>query len=485
MTEQKIAWKPNAGPQTWVLQKIAREILFGGQRGGGKTDAGIVWEGEPVQAFPKYRGLVIRRNAVDLSDWISRAKALYINLGGEFIGDEFRFPRFEKNDSGIYEVVPGEGAIIKTGHLAQEDTYEKYQGHEYQRILIEELTHIPTLDLYLKLLGSCRSTIPGLKAQLFATTNPGNAGHRWVKKRFVDTAELFEREYTDEHGKTQVVQHGKTHLDSDGLTRVFVPSRVEDNPYLFEQDPDYVKFLNSLPGDLRKAWREGSWDIYEVKGAYYKEEMRRMRNQGRITKVPFDPAALVHTWWDLGNPENTSIGFFQQVGMEWHLIDHHIGGAGGIHNYVKILSKKASEFGYDYGNHWAPHDIEVKEFSTGKTRLETARKLGIRFKLVPGKKEYSLADGIDATRLMLEQLWIDETKGEYVIDALINYKQRFNQRLAQFEDEPEKDWASHPADMIRYWSTTNQRPFAKTSLLAKKKQEEDNDGDYDKYSLFK
>lgn len=471
MEDRPIVWQPNPGPQTWALQKVEKEILYGGARGGGKTDAGMVWLAEPVK-FPFYRGLVLRRNAIDLADWIARAKVLYRNLGGVYTSGVFKFPG---------------GAEILTGHLQDENAYEKYQGHEYQRIVIEELTHIPNEELFLKVLGSNRSTHPDLPAQFFGTTNPGGVGHRWVKTRYVDTCRMVQRKYTDEDGREITVETGVTYIDpATGLTRIFVPAKVEDNPKLFKNDPNYVAYLESLPEDLRQAWRHGSWDSYEVKGAYYTAEMRQMRNEGRITKVPHDENAMVHTWWDLGKPENTSIGFFQQIGMEWHLIDFYTGdqegGVGGIKHYIKVLKQKENELGYLYGKHWAPHDIEQTEFSTGMSRREYAKRQGIHFHLAP---KYSFDDGIDAVRRMINRLWIDETNGQYLIDALLNYKKKWNNRLGQFEANDEHDWSSHPSDMIRYWAVTNMPPQKKQSLLAQRKQQQEEDANFDPYAMFK
>jgi len=225
------------------LMRSEDEILYGGARGGGKTDAGLAWMVEPEYiANPKYTGLVIRRNSDDLSDWIARARAFYKGMGAKFVGGDtkavIRFPS---------------KAFIRTGHLMDENAYEKYQGHEYQKILIEELTQIPTEELYMKLVGSNRSTI-GLSAQMFATTNPGGPGHAWVKQRFVDHAKL--KPFTDEFGRT----------------RIFIPAKVHDNPIIIEKDPQYIRYLDSLPEDLRKAWRDGDWDIFA--GQYFKRLRR-------------------------------------------------------------------------------------------------------------------------------------------------------------------------------------------------------------------
>jgi hypothetical protein len=114
-------------------------------------------------------------------------------------------------------------------------------------VLVEELTDIFSSEIdYLKLLGSLRSSIPELKPQLFATTNPGGKGHSWVKKRWVDVA------------------LNKTYYDPEtGHTRIYIPAKVTDNPHIYENDPSYVSYLDSLPERLRKAWRDGDWELSE------------------------------------------------------------------------------------------------------------------------------------------------------------------------------------------------------------------------------
>lgn len=238
-------WKPNAGPQTRALQSTAFETLYGGARGGGKTDAGLVWMLKCI-TNPDFRGLVIRRNADDLSDWVDRASKLYLRYGATIAYKPaiIKFPS---------------GAIIRSGHLKDEQAYTKYQGHEYHRMLIEELTQIPDEKRYLQLVASCRSTVSGLDARIFATTNPGGVGHGWVKRRFVDPA-----------------PPGQKFRDpGSGRTRVFIPAKVEDTPQLVKNDPGYIQFLEGLKTtdiELWKAWRLGDWDTFA--GQYFKSFRR-------------------------------------------------------------------------------------------------------------------------------------------------------------------------------------------------------------------
>lgn len=234
----QIAWKPHKGPQTEALTRSEFEILYGGARGGGKTDAGLAWLTRPI-SNPRYRFLVIRRNSTDLSDWLDRARIFYRPLGGEIAGNPavIRFPS---------------GAIGRVGHLKDTNAYTNYIGHEYHRILVEELTLIPDEDSYLKLISSCRTTVEGLDPRVFATTNPGNAGHAWVKKRFVI------------NGDKKAYQDPKT-----GRHRIYIKSLVTDNPTLMKNDPTYISYLKGLPEKLMRAWLYGDWDVFV--GMYFDE----------------------------------------------------------------------------------------------------------------------------------------------------------------------------------------------------------------------
>lgn len=236
--------KPNPGQQEFALRQpySIKEILYGGARGGGKTFAGIIWLTEYIDN-PRFQGLVIRRNANDLSDWIERAKYVYSGLNAVFTGGTNAIIRFPS------------GAIIRTGHLKDDDTYTKYQGHEYQKMLIEELNQIPSEERYLRLISSCRTSIKELKPQIFATTNPGGVGHLWVKQRFIDPSPPNVR-----------------FIGDDGMSRIFIPATMDDNPVLMEADPDYVKTIEALrftDEALYRAWRFGDWDIFV--GQVYKE----------------------------------------------------------------------------------------------------------------------------------------------------------------------------------------------------------------------
>jgi phage terminase large subunit len=181
-----------------------------------------------------------------------------------------------------------------------------------------------------------------------------------------------------------------------------------------------------------------------TKGAYYQEQIRRLREDGRLTNVPWISSQPVHTWWDLGVGDSTSIGFFQHIGQEWHLIDYYESHGEGLQHYINVLQSKP----YVYGEHYAPHDIEVRELGTGKSRKEMAQGLGLFFQVAPN---LPIDDGINALRSRFNTLWIDKNCSQ-VIDLLAQYRKEWDEKMGQFKNKPVHDFTSHCADMLRYWA---------------------------------
>ena len=138
-----------------------------------------------------------------------------------------------------------------------------------------------------------------------------------------------------------------------------------------------------------------------VKGSIYGKELSAAREAGRIGRVPYDPALPVDTDWDLGIGDAMAVWFSQSLRSgEVRLIDYHEASGEGFPYYVNILSQK----GYVYGQHWAPHDIQVRELGSGKSRLDVAAGFGLRFKVTPritGREGVEVEEGIAAARLLV------------------------------------------------------------------------------------
>ena len=322
--------------------------------------------------------------------------------------------------------------MIYTGHLATADAYTKYQGWEIHRLLIEEVTHIPSEKLYEKLLGSVRSTVDGLTTQVFLTTNPGGAGHEWVKERFAIDSKPSRIKFT-----------------RNGRSFIYVNATIRDNPHLMEKDPSYLKYLESLPEVLREQWLNGSWADVDIEGSYYSKQIGIAEKDGRITTVPIESSLKTFTFWDLGIADSTSIWVAQANQREIRIIDYYENNGEGLAHYVNYLHDLRDRHNFVYSGHYLPHDIRVRELSTGQSREVALRKLGINARLVPTK---GLADGIEAARNIISRCWFDADRCKDGIKALRNYRKEFDEKRNVYKEQPLHDWASHASDAFRYFA---------------------------------
>ena len=245
--QAEIVWAPQPGPQAALVKCPIDEILYGGARGGGKTDGMLGKHAIKAQRYgDKCVGVFFRKTRKDLQEAIERSRQIYTPLGAVMRGNnEWTFPN---------------GARLKFEYLERDKDADNYQGHNYTDLYFEELTHWADQKPIDKLKATLRSA-HGVPCQFHATANPGGPGHQWVKERYIDPApdgweilkEEFENPFT---GEKQVMQ------------RIFIPSKLTDNPKLVETDPTYVARLQqSGSKELVRAWLVGDWNV--VEGAYF------------------------------------------------------------------------------------------------------------------------------------------------------------------------------------------------------------------------
>lgn len=180
-----------------------------------------------------------------------------------------------------------------------------------------------------------------------------------------------------------------------------------------------------------------------VEGAYYAKYLDRMRLQGQIGIVPWESAFKVHVCFDLGLRDSTALIFYQTIGQTVRLIDCYENSKEGLEHYIKVIQQRP----YTYGKYIAPHDIKVREFTSGMSRLEKARQLGIPFIVAP---DLSIEDGIEAVRSSFSKVWIDERNCSPILKALGNYRQEYDIKKKVYKSQPLHDWSSHFADCMRY-----------------------------------
>jgi len=191
---------------------------------------------------------------------------------------------------------------------------------------------------------------------------------------------------------------------------------------------------------------ECSWSA-ALRGAYYAKELESAYEEDRVSKVPYDPSKQVVTAWDLGVADSTAIWFAQYDGKAINVIDYYENSGEGLPHYIDVLNKKD----YRYGAHIAPHDIVVREFSTGQSRKDLAFSLGIDFQVAPKLK---VMDGIDTVRTTLNKCWFDAEKTKKGLDALLQYRSSYDDKKKIWSQKPVHDWTSHASDAFRYLCVT-------------------------------
>ena len=277
-TGSHVAFMPNEGPQTDFLAASEKDVLYGGAAGGGKSFAMLI---DPLRYchFPEHRALILRRSMPELRELIDKSRELYPKA---FKGAKFK--EVEK----LWQFPSG--AKIEFGFLERDADVYRYQGQAYSWIGFDEITHLPTEFGWNYLASRLRTTNPELPTYLRCTANPGGVGAHWVKKRYIEP-------YAE----------NKTFKGSDGLTRKFIPARLQDNPFLAE-DGEYERMLLSLPAVQRKQLLEGNWEVNE--GAAFAEF---------DTSIHVIPPFAMPTWWE--RTKGIDYGYASESCCLWGAID--------------------------------------------------------------------------------------------------------------------------------------------------------------------
>lgn len=180
-----------------------------------------------------------------------------------------------------------------------------------------------------------------------------------------------------------------------------------------------------------------------VEGSYYCRYLDKARLNNQVGIVPWEPTYKCWSAWDLGVHDKTVILIWQQVGQIVRVIDMISDCDKGLDHYIKLLSSKP----YVWGGHFAPHDIKVRELTTGLSRLELAGRMGINFQVLPN---LPIEDGIELCKVNFPKMWIDEEKCSDLIKALESYRREWDDKKKVYRENPLHNDASHYADAFRY-----------------------------------
>lgn len=299
LPSSQVIWQPQPGPQTALIQCPVFEVFYGGARGGGKTESSIGdWLDHSARYGEHAIGIFFRRKLTQLAEVIARTQQIFPKLGA----------KYNQNNK---TWTMANGARLKFAYLERDSDAEEYQGHNYTRVYVEEVTNFPSPAPIDKLRATLRSGA-GVPVGMRLTGNPGGAGHNWVKKRYIDPNPKGYEIITEE---MEIELDGRKQLVS--LSRVFIPSKIGDNVLLMRNDPTYILRLRQSGSEaLVKAWLEGNWDI--IDGAYFDEYDPQLHELPRpLVDSITGPGILLFRGFDWGSARPFSCGWYKLLDKEY------------------------------------------------------------------------------------------------------------------------------------------------------------------------
>lgn len=250
---------------------------------------------------------------------------------------------------------------------------------------------------------------------------------------------------------SEIIISFNAELDTDETYKRFVlqpppqalviKANWDANPFFPDELKSEMEHMKSVDYDGYLTTWEGHCRM-TLDGAIYAKEIRDATSAGRITRVPHDPAKPVHTFWDLGWSDCTSIWFVQPTAFEFRVIDFYQNSQEPLNHYIQTLQQR----GYIYGTDWLPHDARAKQLGSGRSVEELMVQAGRKVEITPN---IGIADGINAARTIFPQCYFDEAKTSEGLNSLRRYRYDTTPE-GQLKRAPLHDDASHAADAFRY-----------------------------------
>ena len=295
--QREVVFAPNPGPQTEFLAASEQEVLYGGAAGGGKSFGLLA---DPMRYFhnPNFNGLILRRTNDELRELIWKSQELYPKA----------FPGAKWAEKKSQWTLPS-GAKLWLTYLEREDDVRRYQGLAFSYIAFDELTQHPTPFAWDYMRSRLRTTDPDLPIFMRATTNPGGAGHGWVKRMFIDPAPANQAFVATDLNSGEPLEYPEGHAKAGQplFSRRFIPASLTDNPYLMDGG-QYEAILLSLPENQRRQLLEGDWAVAD--GAAFPE----FRQSVHVVE-PFD---IPHNWVRF---RSADYGYSSWSAVHWYAID--------------------------------------------------------------------------------------------------------------------------------------------------------------------
>ena len=378
----------------------------------------------PGYLNPRYNSIIYRKHYKDLRDIIAKMQMIYplVDPGAQFHKQDLTWTFTS-------------GARIQVAYFETREQCESMvQGAEYATVICDEAMHFSDDSIFLYMMSRLRNTY-GMKCLMRLTSNPGR--FPWLRSFFkiddVGTSTDFIKEYVLDDG-TVVKKRIK-----------YIQAKLSDNPHL---PKEYAATIMMLSEEDKLALLDGMWNAYSsIDGQIYEHELDLMTSQRRFCHVPFDPSVSVETYFDIGMSDLTVILFIQRVGKEIRIIDMLKGNNNGLgeHWVPEILRLKETK-GYRYAKHYLPHDAAQRDKWNGISLADKAKASLRDVEVLP---RLSMEVGLQLTREMFRNVWIDKDSCADLHTDLSNYRREWDPKLEIWKDEPLHDKHSHGADAFR------------------------------------
>ena len=404
--------------QQRFINADADEILFGGAAGGGKSHGQVLDALIYALKYPGSKQIIFRRTFPELD------KSIIRTVLGIYPQSLFRY------NSSKHMGKFANGSILDFGYCDSENDVYKYQSAEFDVIRFDELTHF-TEEIYTYLISRLRGTKP-FPRSVKSSTNPGGVGHVWVKERFIDIGEPD-------------VKH-----EFETGTRIFIPSKVQDNFFLMQNDEDYVRRLENLDGNRKRALLYGDWDLTE--GRFF-TEFEREKHVVKPFKIPEE--------WHRYRAIDYGLDCFACL---WIAVNS-LGECFVYREYAekdKVISKGSGEVAEISGEEnikctYAPPDLWGRSQESGKSRAEIFRKAGLKLT----KSDNNRADGLMCIKEMLKP----PASGDVKLKIFASCKNLIKHLSEiQTDEKNPDDCATQPHDIthlpdaLRYFAVMHYKP---------------------------
>jgi hypothetical protein len=326
-----------------------------------------------------------------------------------------------------------------------------------KRVAWDYLTHFVRPLEAVANIAELRVDFLGRRIQLYGSDNPDSLRGQYFDMVVLDEIgdqnpkiwnEIIRPALADRKGKCLFIgtpkgnNHFKDLFDRAGKEEGWSALQFKASETKLLDDKELAAARKEMGDDKYNQEFECSFNA-AIEGSYYGKLINDLEEEGRMCHIDRDDLCKTYVAWDLGMGDSTALFVCQIVGQEYRIMDYVENHGQGLDWYVQWLKDNR----WHQAEQLLPHDVEVRELGTGKSRLEVLREAGLDVRVLP---RLSVDDGIQAVRRMLPKCWFNMPQVKQGLDCIRNYRRDYDEKRNVFFDKPLHDWASHGADSFRY-----------------------------------